>query len=311
MHTIYTNANVNDNLRRSRLYAGQLYVYAPTEGSKKLGALARRMIEEAFYPRDPRTAQFFMPVEEYVSIVAPLKPKFIHHPETRGILREIAAEMACDLDQTYLDVPRLRMVTHGGYLTAGVGFAHPAHRDTWYSAPLCQINWWLPIYDLESDQSMAFHPQYWDRTVKNDSDQFNYYRWNSDGRANAAAHIKTDTRKQPRPQQPLELQPEVRVVTEPDGMLLFSAAQLHSTVPNTAGFTRYSIDFRTVNLRDLEEDAGAPNLDSRCTGTSLRDFVRASDFAPMPEELALRYGGETKTPDDVLVFRPNQEGARV
>jgi hypothetical protein len=86
---------------------------------------------------------------------------------------------------------------------------------------------------------------------------------------------------------------------------LFSAAQLHSTVPNTSGVTRFSIDFRTVCLRDVIEDRGAPNVDSHCTGTSLRDFVRASDSAPMPEEVALRFDHE-HNPDDVLVYKPPQ-----
>jgi len=54
----------------------------------------------------------------------------------------------CDLDDTYLDMPRLRVVSSHGYLTTGMGYAHPPHRDTWYSAPMAQINWWLPTYDL-------------------------------------------------------------------------------------------------------------------------------------------------------------------
>jgi hypothetical protein len=33
----------------------------------------------------------------------------------------------------------------------------------------------------------------------------------------------------------------------------------------------------------------APNFDSECTGTSLRDFLRTSDFERMPEDVALTY----------------------
>ena len=35
------------------------------------------------------------------------------------------------------------------------------------------------------------------------SSDFNYYRWNAVGRQNAANHIKTDTRVQPRAKEPL------------------------------------------------------------------------------------------------------------
>ena len=41
---------------------------------------ARGLIEDAFAPLDPRAAQFELPVEQFVEIVAPLQPRFIHHP---------------------------------------------------------------------------------------------------------------------------------------------------------------------------------------------------------------------------------------
>ncbi len=162
------------------------------------------------------------------------------------------ADLGCDLETTYQDVPRLRMVTSDAYLTAGVGYAHHLHRDAWYSAPLAQLNWWLPIYDIETECSMAFHPRYWSEGVPNGSADFNYYEWNATGRKDAASQIKADTRKQPKPPEDLDPDPQVRFVVPPGGLVLFSGAQMHSTVPNTSGFTRYSIDFRTVNLEDLE-----------------------------------------------------------
>jgi hypothetical protein len=261
------------------------------------------MIEEAFHGRDPKTAQFSMPVEEFVSICAPLKPAFIHHPRTLTLIKEVVAELGCDLYDTYIDVPRLRMVTHGGYLTSGIGYAHHPHRDTWYSAPMCQLNWWLPIYPFDSESSMAFHSRYWDQGIKNGSSRFNYYQWNASGRADAAKHINKDTRVQPHAEEPLELEPQVRLVSPPGGILLFSAAQLHSTVPNTSGLTRYSIDFRTINIRDVVAARGAPNVDSSPTGTSLRDFRRAADFALISDEVVGRYD-TGRLQEGALVFRP-------
>ena len=261
------------------------------------------MIREAFGSVDPLEAQFHMPVEQYVAIVSPLKPKFIHHPETKKLLRELVADCGCNLSETYVDVPRLRMVTSHGYLTAGVGYAHHLHRDTWYSGPMAQLNWWLPIYGIESESSMAFHPAYWSKGVKNGSSEFNYYNWNSEGRKNAAQHIKTDTRKQPKAEEPMELDPQIRLIVPPGGVILFSGAQMHSTVPNTSGRARYSIDFRTVNLADLRAGSAAPNVDSHPVGTSLRDFVRGSDGAPMPDEIVQKYDNASAD-DGVLVYRP-------
>jgi hypothetical protein len=312
MHTVYSNAAVDDDVRRARLYEGQLFVYSACKSSKRLIQHAQNMIEEAFRNvGDPMYAQFAMPVEEYVAIVAPLKPKFIHHPETKVIIRDLLEEMGCSLDLTYQDVPRLRMVTSDAYLTSGVGYAHHAHRDTWYSAPPTQINWWIPIYPMESESSMAFHPQYWTQAVKNGSHEFSYYEWNAVGRSAAAQHIKTDTRKQPKPLETLVLEPQVRIVPEPGGMILFSAAQLHSTVPNTSGKTRYSLDFRTTHVGDLRKRFGAPNVDSQCTGTSLRDFLRARDLATMPEEIVAIYDCGDPAPREALVYRPGVDESEV
>jgi hypothetical protein len=261
------------------------------------------MIREAFHPLDPLTAQFEMPVEQFVAIFGPLKPKFIHHPHTKEVVRAVLSDLGCDLDETYQDVPRLRAVTSDAYLTSGVGYAHHLHRDTWYSAPMQQINWWLPIFEMASESSMAFHPRYWNEPVKNGSRDFNYYEWNSTGRADASKHIKSDTRKQPKPEQPMELDPQVRLVPEPGGVILFSGAQMHSTVPNTSGKTRFSIDFRTVNVGDIKRKKSAPNLDSDCTGTSIRDFLKARDLSTIPEEVVAVLEPEP-VGEGVLVFKP-------
>ncbi len=303
MNAVYVDSTVDDKARRERLYAGQIFVFGPGRSTLALVEHARTMIEDAFEGIDPLKAQYEMPVERYVEICAPLKPAFIHNDTTKQLIRAVLDEFGCDLQRTYQDVPRLRMVTSDGYLTSGVGYAHHPHRDTWYSAPMSQLNWWLPIYDIESESSMAFHPGYWSKAVKNGSSEFNYYEWNSTGRKDAAKHVKSDTRKQPKPEEPMELDPQIRFVPPAGGLVLFSAAQMHSTVPNTAGRARYSIDFRTVHLDEVENMGGAPNVDSAPKGTSLRDFKRADDLSDMPEELVAPYDDE-KARVGELVFTP-------
>jgi ectoine hydroxylase-related dioxygenase (phytanoyl-CoA dioxygenase family) len=170
-----------------------------------------------------------------------------------------------------------------------IAYAFHPHRDTWYSAPFSQVNWWLPVYDITPENALAFHPAYWSRALRNGSYRYNYAEWNRASRKSAAQHIKEDTRDQPKPEEPVELEPQVRVVCPPGGAILFSAAQLHSTVPNTSGRTRFSVDFRTVNLDDVAADGGAPNIDSACTGTTMGDYLRGTDLAHIPADLVERY----------------------
>jgi len=289
MHTLYFDQNVPDDRRRERLYQGELFVYSPSPSTLALCALGREMAEAAFAPLDPREAQYTLSVEKYAAILAELKPQFIHHPRAKAYIQGILHERGCDLNKTYFDVPRMRTSTAGGYLTTGIAYAFHPHRDTWYSAPMCQLNWWLPIYALESENAMAFHPRYWNQPIRNGSASYNYQEWVKSSRFIAAQQVKSDTRKQPHAEEAIELDPQVRVITPPGGALIFSAAQLHSSVPNTSRQTRFSIDFRTIHVDDVTANRGAPNLDSHCTGTTIGDYRRSTDFATLPEALIAQY----------------------
>ncbi len=307
MSTIYFDTHLGDEERRRRLYSGDVFVYSPRPSTKALTELARELIEEAFAPLDPQHAQDSLPVEKFVEIVGPLKPRFIHHPRTKALLVDLLRDLGADLDKTYFDVPRMRVATSGGYLNAGVAYVLHPHRDIWYSSPPSQLNWWLPVFPFESESSFAFHPKYWDTPVANSSDEYNHYEWNKVGRANASKEIKTDTRKQPKPTASLDLEPEFRVVCPPGGLILFSGAHLHSTVPNSSGRSRFSIDFRTAHLDELKSLGGAPSIDRHCTGTTLFELRRASDLSPVPEDVIRLYDPNPPEDRDGLVYKPPAE----
>jgi hypothetical protein len=300
------DSKIDDAKRREELYRGSVFVYSPSAAALEFCGFTQELVETAFRPHDPRRVQENIPVEKCVEILAELKPKFIHHPDSKKLIQGLLAERGCDLDKTYFDVPRLRTAFPSDYLASGIAYAFHSHRDTWYSAPFSQINWWMPIYEIYPENCMAFHPRYWDEAAPNSSRTYNYYEWNRKSRQNAAQHVKTDTRVQPRPEAPLDPDPHVRLVANVGGVMLFSSAQLHSTVPNTCGLTRYSIDFRTVHLDDVWNKCGAPNIDSASTGTTLRDYIRAADYVPLPEKAVELYfdGTEaefTPSPHDVPV----------
>lgn len=289
MNSVYVDAAISDDERRKALYGGQLFVYSPTPSSLALVDFAHNILHEAFGSLDPELAQFHMDVEKYAAILAELKPRFIHHPKSKELLQGILRDLKCDLEKTFFDVPRMRTSTSDDYLTTGIAFAFHPHRDTWYSAPFCQLNFWLPIYPISPENAMAFHPRYWSRGVRNGSRDYNYAEWNRTGRQSAAQQIKTDTRKQPKPEEPVELDPQIRLLPQPGGIIVFSAAQMHSSVPNTSGRTRLSIDFRTVHLDDALQRKGAPNVDSQSTGTTMGDYLRGTDFSHLPKEVIDMY----------------------
>jgi hypothetical protein len=305
-NAIYLDSRVSDDERRNELFSGEIFLFSPTEESRALRDYAAELLGEAFAPLNPETAQFEMPVERFVSVLDPLKRRYTHSPVTKQLIEALLASLGCSREETHWDVPRLRAVTSDRYLTAGVGYVHPPHRDTWWSAPLAQVNWWMPIYELGPTRSLAIHPSWWSRQIENHSEDFSIYTWNAVGRAEAAKHIYSDTRQQPHPPEDFDPEPQVRYVLPVGGLIAFAGAQLHSTVPNTSGRTRFSTDFRTINAADLLGGHGAPNVDSRPQGTSLRDFKRLSDGADLPADLVARYDHGARPEDGVLVFEPGE-----
>lgn len=286
---IFHDAQMSDDSRRIELYRGSLFVSSPSPFALKLCQLAKDLVEEAFHPLDPLTLHETLPVEKCAEKLAVLKPQFIHHPKSKEYIQGMLEEAGCDPEKTYFDVPRLRTAFPGDYLKTGIAFAFHPHRDTWYSAPFSQINWWMPVYPLNPDNCMAFHPYYFDHPIKNGSRSYNYQKWNAESRHNAAQHLKVDTRVQPKPEEPVEMEPQVRLICNVGAPFLFSAAHLHSTVPNSSPAIRYSIDFRTVNLDDARNKAGATNIDSECTGSTMNDYIRASDLSHLPREVQVLY----------------------
>ncbi len=301
MNTIYCDAIMTDDERRQKIFEGQLFVYTPRPSTVAFCEFAKKLIQEAFGNLDPLMAQYSLSVKEYAAMLGTLKPTFIHHPESKRHIQQIFREMSCDPNKTYFDVPKMRSSTSDKYLTTGIAYAWHPHRDTWYSAPPCQINWWIPIYDIASENAMAFHPRYWNQPVQNNSNGYNYYEWNKQYRGPAVAQlVGEDPRPLPRPTESIELDPQIRLICPAGGIILFAGAQLHSTVPNTSGKTRFSIDFRTVHLDDVVAKGGAPNVDSTCTGTTMRDYLRGTDFAHIPDEIVALYNDGTESKGDLL-----------
>jgi hypothetical protein len=302
----WINAELDDKERRQGIYRGEIFILDRLSSVQRLISFARDLVEKAFAPHDPERVHEVLDPWQLAAILGKLKPAFTHHPESWRLMTEVLDEVGCDLADTYCDVPKLRTAYPVGHLTKGIAYAFPPHRDTWYAAPRAQINWWMPIYPLAADNAMAFYPQYFDRPADNDSSRFDYYRRNAE-RLVAAKFVIDDPRSQPAAMALPEDEPQIRLLPNRGGMIVFSGSHLHRTVPNTTNRSRYSIDFRTVSRIDLVEGNGAPDMDVHCTGTALRDFRCAKDCAAVPEELAQRLDPAGPGDGDLVVFEPPKQ----
>lgn len=299
MPCILTDPEIPPQDVRERLYSGDLIILT------RLGVLAefvRYMRDELaalFAPYDPEHVHEHIEPAEMAKILGVWKPRWIHAARSQDLVRAIITEAGFEAEYTHYDVPKPRTSFPVGHLTTGIAFAFPWHRDVWYSAPAQQINWWLPIFPVRETNAMSFDLASFGRAVPNTSGGFDYYA-NNAHRLNTAKSVGQEAQSRPGAVDHTP-DPEMIPVPAPGQILLFSGAQLHKSIPNTSGLARYSVDFRTVDTRDLREGRGAPLADAYCTGTAIRDFVGVKDQSTFDEDLVRSlYGAPPQ--DAMLVF---------
>lgn len=296
---IFVDLDVPAEELRQTLYAGNLVLLTRLRSVSNLVEYTREQLTELFKPHDPEHAHEHFDPAQMAKILGVWKPSFIHSDRSKSLVREIIREAGFPAEQTHYDLPKPRTSFPVGHLTTGVAFAFPWHRDVWYSAPAQQINWWLPIFAAREDNSMSFDLSSFDQAVPNSSGTFDYYV-NNARRLTTATQVTKEQQARPGA---LEHEPlaDLVVLPSPGGVLLFSGAQLHTSIPNTSGRARYSIDFRTVDAMDLEAGRGAPLVDADCTGTAIRDFHSVADGSSFDEETVIRLFG-APPPGAFLVF---------
>ena len=279
MSIININKLVTGTKLRHAIYSGEIFVLANTPAAIDLCNLAQQYITEAFHPIQPETAHHHLEVHEFVKIVAKLKSTFTNGQDTKRLLKPLIQYFQHNLDEeSFFDVPRLRVVPSHDYLAAGVSYAYKPHRDTWYAGSPSQINFWMPIYSIDATQAMSIYPSYWSTAIQNNSNNFDYNYWSQIERPKAASITQTDNRQHPIALEELDLSNEIRITGTKGDLIIFSACHLHSTAINFSNRIRFSIDFRLINLADLQNKQGANNIDANAKNSILEDFIRVSDF---------------------------------
>jgi hypothetical protein len=284
---------------RQRLYSGDLIILTRLAALAEFVEYMRDELAALFAPHDPEHVHEHIDPAEMAKILGAWKPRWIHAARSQDLVRAIITEAGFEAEYTHYDVPKPRTSFPSGHLTTGIAFAFPWHRDVWYSAPAQQINWWLPIFPVRETNAMSFDLASFGRPVPNTSGDFDYYA-NNAHRVNTAKSVGKEAQSRPGAVNHTPV-PEVIPVPAPGQILLFSGAQLHKSIPNTSGLARYSVDFRTVDTRDLQTGRGAPLADAYCTGTAVRDFVSVKDQSAFDEDLVRSlYGAPPE--DAMLVF---------
>ena len=233
------------------IFAGQIVVFEDLPAIQDLIAAGRGLTERVFATTDPVAAHLEMSADDYQARYLELRRAFSQDATIRDAFEAALQVAGVDGQATYCDrfVLRISPPEMKGH-RRGFGLV-PPHRDSWGAGLSCQINWWLPLYPITRDRTLAIYPVHWTTPIANDADGWD---WRQAGRVPEVPLLPTAKTLPDR-------SGEIRLVVDPGMLVAFSAAHLHATVPNTTSEARISAETRTVALADLTSGRGAPDID--------------------------------------------------
>lgn len=255
---------------RESIYAGKVIRLPSTALSRRLVAVVWKAIEQEFgVATARRELQFKLPGDEFYQRIGKVKRRLACEAHYQNLLYELLSAQGFVTGEHAVDPVRLRAVTHLGHENPKAAPAYTVHRDSWYANPEAQINWWIPLHEVTEADSFAFFYDWFAKPVDNNSGDFDYDEWKkSVGFQSGKSGVFPSV-----PDGILNAEDGIAFSASAGDMILFSAAQLHQTVKNASGLTRFSIDFRTVHLADHKAGKGAPNVDNKSTGSALKDYL--------------------------------------
>jgi len=270
-----------DGGARRRLFEGSVLRFDGHEALDALVALLRRRIDQAMGGAAPPDAENLLTPESFLERAQAAIAACEGAPSLRDALRAAPEAVGVDVKRTFWDRLRLRVQTSNPAYSAGRTMTLPAHRDTWGSNMMAQINWWMPVYPVTAGRTVAIHTEHFTRPIANTSDTWSF-------EALKARRSTGDTTYPNLPVATESPDPTMAhpIVVDPGTLVAFSSAHLHASVPNRTGLVRYSIGVRTVDIDDVRQGLGAPNVDGHARGVRTEWFRRVTDRLPLPAALA-------------------------
>ncbi len=265
---------------RQALYAGRIFKLAPSAASLALVADVAATLGTELGP-EPRAAAQVLGDEEHFARIGRVRKELFLAPKFHSAVHTLLEDLGQSRAQVAFDPLRLRAVLDSGHHNPRAGAVYYPHRDTWYGHPAALITVWIPLDDLSPDETFVFYPDRFATPVPNDSEIFDYDEWVAKGWGLKIGWQHRNAGIEARyPGVVGDVEPgrALGFTCQRGEILLFSGAHFHRTLPQQLGRTRFSLDFRFVDLRDHAQGLGAPNVDNRSRGSALPDYV---GYAPI------------------------------
>ena len=159
-------------------------------------------------------------------------------------------ELGFDLNDLYIDEITLRYSPRQGDMPYGKLKPTSAHRDTWASNIFHQINWWIPMHNVFSDNSIFIVPAYFKKKVPNNSKTWTFKKYKSI-LGYPSVPISNENFN------PKDI---LNINLRSHEILCFSGNHIHGS--NVGKRLRFNIETRTVSSSDPKNYKIPENIDS-------------------------------------------------
>ena len=95
----------------------------------------------------------------------------------RKCFANLLLQIELNIQSTFMDYITFRYSPASGMKNIGTLIPTPAHRDTWASNIFNQINFWFPTHNVSDRNSIFFVPEYFQKRVSNNSDEWSFYQY--------------------------------------------------------------------------------------------------------------------------------------
>lgn len=249
------------------VFAGRILCFEGLPPVSDVVTAARRAVSGAFDDADPLTVHADLDSSDYEQRYAAARRAFQNDSAAVRAMEAALVAAGLERDACYRDRLVLRISPpHARTYRRGFG-AIPPHRDSWGSGIYSQINWWMPVYPLSAENTMAIFPAHWTKPIENDSDGWDWTRAGKDPDVPLLPTAKSEP----------DRTGEVRLDVAPGTLVAFSGAHLHASVPNTTPHARISCETRSVSVRDLVSGCAAPDIDGGGAEPAYTWFRRFGD----------------------------------
>ena len=264
--------------RAARLFSGRLLIFRQMVEAFDLLETAQAMIADAFAPHDPLTAHEALGDDGFGVRTEALAAEYEKSPEIAARFAALLEAVGVDPANTGWDRLRLRIQPpEEGYSSRRVQTL-PAHRDSWGSGIMAQVNWWAPIHPISAQRTMVLYPNYFERAIANTSGAWDFDELRRRLKAGDDSYPLL-----PALEEPLDESGAWPVLIAPGDLLAFASAHLHGSVANETALVRYSTEVRTLGRGDLVAGRMAPNIDTATVRLSYDWFWGMADGEPLGE----------------------------